>query len=749
MQMVTLKIDGIQVEVPKDYTILQAAEKAGVHIPVLCHDARLNPFGACRVCLIEAVGNPRLMTACTTPVAPDMDILTNTEKLQRIRKTVIELLLVNHPLECPVCDKGGECTLQDLTYEVGLTKVRFEATPADTPVDHTNPFIERDIDRCVLCGRCVRICDEVVNIQAISFINRGMETMIGTAFDQPWNCEFCGQCISVCPVGSLNNRVYLFKNRPWNLEKTDSICGLCGCGCYIELETEGNELYRMGEVPDKGANHGNLCAKGRFGFEFVNSVKRETSAKIKAAGEAAEADFEQAVVTVAEKVKSIKAQHGADSVAVLVSPRLTNEEAFLANKLAKDVIGTAGMYAVEPHSSFPDATYADIETSDAVVVLNLDVTEANPILGLAVRAAARKNEAALYVFYPSETALKRLVTKQFTGNPDEVYASMTRLVEAQGEEASVLEVLKKAEKPVVVYNPYNQADLWFVSELKKQIPGLKVAAARAKANSQGVLDMGALDAAKLKEGIQNKTIKALICLGENSAVRTGWADLSLDSLELLAVTDPFMSETAKKATVYTPVATYAEKDGSFTNLEGRVQSVNKALCKGLKTDAEVIAALAEKLGKALPSCSCEIRELIRKEVSLYKDVDFDGGLVKYADAVTGEFAKPAKAAAGEGKYFLYPSSLRLHSGSYTRWSPDLAKVYGEAKLEISPADAEELGLEDGSSVSVSAAGITKTFKVHVEKHMTKGCVALPEDYADTAEIFGKGRYHKVSLGKKG
>jgi len=210
-----------------------------------------------------------------------------------------------------------------------------------------------------------------------------------------------------------------------------------------------------------------------------------------------------------------------------------------------------------------------------------------------------------------------------------------------------------------------------------------------------------------------------------------------------------MSETAKKATVYIPVATYAEKDGSFTNLEGRVQSVNKALCKGLKTDAEVIAALAEKLGKALPSCSCEIRELIRKDVSLYKDVDFDGGLVRYADAVTGEFAKPAKASAGEGKYFLYPSSLRLHSGSYTRWSPDLAKVYGEAKLEISPADAEELGLEDGSSVSVSAAGITKTFKVHVEKHMTKGCVALPEDYAGTAEIFGKGRYHKVSLGKKG
>lgn len=749
MQMVTLKIDGIQVEVPKDYTILQAAEKAGVHIPVLCHDARLNPFGACRVCLIEAVGNPRMMTACTTPVAPDMDILTNTEKLQRIRKTVIELLLVNHPLECPVCDKGGECTLQDLTYEVGLTKVRFDAKPADTPVDHTNPFIERDVDRCVLCGRCVRICDEVVNIQAISFINRGMETMIGTAFDQPWNCEFCGQCISVCPVGSLNNRVYLFKNRPWNLEKTDSVCGLCGCGCYIELETEGSELYRMGELPEKGANHGNLCAKGRFGFEFVNSVKRETSAKVKSAGELAVADFDQAVVTIAEKVKSIKAQHGADSVAVLVSPRLTNEEAFLANKLAKEVIGTGGMFALEPHTSLPEATYADIETSDAVAVLNIDVTEANPILGLAVRAAGRKNEAPLYVFYPSETALKRVIEKQFTGTPDEVYASMTRLVEGQGEEAAVLEVLKKAEKPVAVYNPYNKADLWFVSELKKQVPALKLAAARAKANSQGVVDMGALDAAKLKEGIQNKTIKALICFGENPAVRTGWADLSLDSLELLAVTDPFMSETAKKSSVYIPVATYAEKDGSFTSLEGRVQSVNKALCKGLKTDAEVISALAERLGGRLTSCSCEARELIRKEVPLYKDADFDGGLISYPYAVKGEFEKPAKAAAGEGTHYLYPSSLRLHSGSYTRWSPDLAKVYGEAKLEISPADAEALGLGDGAAVSVSAAGITKTFKVHVEKHITKGCVALPEDYADTAVIFGNGRYPKVTLGKKG
>lgn len=757
--MVSLKIDGIQVEVPKDSTILDAARKAGVHIPVLCHDSRLNPFGACRVCLIEAVGNPRMMTACTTPVVPDMEILTSTEKLQRIRKTIIELLLINHPLECPVCDKGGECTLQDLTYETGLTKVRFDATPSDTPVDHTNPFIERDIDRCVLCGRCVRICDEVVNIQAISFINRGMETMIGTAFDQPWNCEFCGQCISVCPVGSLNNRVYLFKNRAWNLEKTESVCGLCGCGCYIELEAEGNELYRMGELSDKGSNHGNLCAKGRFGFEFVNSVKRELTPKVKSNGAFSDTSFEQAVETIAEKIKSVKAQHGANSVAVLVSPRLTNEEAFLAQKFAREIVGTPNIYSLEPVTSLPEATYADVENSDSVLVLNIDVTEANPILGLAVRAAARMNEAALNVFYPSETALKRLAQAHFTGTPDEVYASMSRLVNGEGKEGELLSQLQKAEKPVAVYSPYNNADLKIVAQLKEKVPALKLVAARAKANSQGIIDMGAKNGTKpglvdaergvlLKEGIEKKSIKALIVLGENLSLRTGWAGVDLGSVEFLAVTDPFMSVTASKAGVYIPVATYAEKDGSFTNLEGRVQTVRKAVDKGLVTDGEVIAAIAAKLGSKLPTCACEVRELIRKENPLYKDVDFEGGVVSYPYAIKGDFTDVQSATKGEGAFFLYPSSLRLHSGSYTRWSPDLAKVYGEAKLEINPEDAEKLGVVNGGYVSLSAAGVTASFPVHIEKHITKGCVALPEDFAETSAIFSKGRYHKVSLAKK-
>jgi len=273
------------------------------------------------------------MTACTTPVVDNMEVTTQSEKLAKIRKTLIELLLINHPLDCPVCDKGGECMLQDLTYEFGVSQVRFDPKPNDTPVDHTNPFIERDIDRCVLCGKCVRICDEVVNIQAISFQNRGTDTLIGTAFNQPWNCEFCGQCMSVCPVGSLNNRVYLFKNRPWNLERTESVCGLCSCGCSIIIDSEDNEVFRIKEEYDLGVNKGLLCVKGRFGFEIINSVKREKSAKLRSGDEFKDIQIDEAIKLTADKINEIMSKYGSDAIGIAVSSRLTNEESFLIKSL--------------------------------------------------------------------------------------------------------------------------------------------------------------------------------------------------------------------------------------------------------------------------------------------------------------------------------------------------------------------------------------------------------------------------------
>jgi formate dehydrogenase major subunit/NADH-quinone oxidoreductase subunit G len=746
--MLTVKINGKEVQVPQGTTILDAAKEAGVHIPVLCHDSRLNPFGACRVCLVEQVGMPKLQAACTTPVTDKMEIVTESEKLSRVRKTAIELLLINHPLDCPVCDKGGECTLQDLTYEVGVTKVRFHAVPNDTPVDHTNPFIERDIDRCVLCGRCVRICDEVVNIQAISFLNRGTDTMIGTSFEQPWNCEYCGQCISVCPVGSLNNRVYLFKNRPWNLESEKTICGLCSCGCTVSIDYEGNEVFRMQEMPEEGINHGYMCAKGRFGFDFMNSVKRETEAQITSGGEARKVSLAEALETAAGKIKSVKPEE----VAVVVSPRLTNEEAFLARKLA-ETIGTKNIFSTETDEIMPEGTYADVEGSDAITVLNINVTESNPILGLAVRVAARKGEAAVYVFYPSETALKRVAKKLFTGNPVALAGEMEKfcaaIAGAENEYAAEAKVMTSAERPVLVFDPYNKADAYIAQEIKKACGKIKLVPAKSKNNSVGIADMGfgVNKPADFAQAVESGKFKAVLSFGENIAVRTGWSKLAgaLKKLELLMVTDPFMSETAKLANVYVPVATFAEKSGSFTNLEGRVQLVSKAVDKGVPADSAVIAQLAKALGKELPTDVNSVRALIEKEVKLYSGVKWDGGTVSYPAVFKTAVDKSAATASGSGKFYLYPASLRLHSGSYTRWSPDLAKVYGEPMLEISVEDAKELNLKDGDKVKVKGDGFEGAFLVEINKQITKGCIALPEDFVSTADIFSKGRYLKADI----
>ncbi|KAA0257703.1 2Fe-2S iron-sulfur cluster binding domain-containing protein [Deferribacter autotrophicus] len=759
--MLTVKIDGIEVKVEPGTTILEAAEKAGVYIPIMCHHKNLNPFGACRVCLVEVKGSPKLMTACTTPVTDNMEVITNSEKLKRIRKTLIELLLINHPLDCPVCDKGGECLLQDLTYEFGITKVRFDEKPNNSPVDHTNPFIERDIDRCVLCGKCVRICDEIVNVEAISFINRGVETYIGTAFDQPWNCEYCGQCMSVCPVGSLNNRVYLFKNRPWHLEHTESICGYCSCGCTVIIDHENNEVYRIKEDVYKGVNKGLLCAKGRFGYELINSTQRPVTAKVKDGNEFKDVDFDGALNTIYEKLSAVISKYGNDSVAFVISPRLTNEEAFLAQKFAREVVKTNNIYSLETINALPDGTYNDVESSNALIVFNIDVTESNPVLGYSVRVAGRREESNLYVFYPNYTPLKRVATEFYVYKPSELYNEFELFLKAlDGENNKYSEAadnFKNDDKPVFVFNPYNPKDVEIAKKVLDKVSNVKLVPAKAKNNSQGIVDMGCFNGmnpglvetdkgVELREGIEADKIKALIVLGENLAVRSEYFDILnlLNDLELFVVTDPFFSETAELSNVYIPVATFAEKDGSFTNFEGRVQSLHKAVDKGVKTDKDVIVELAKKFGTTLPYETDKIREMIEVENPLYIGVDWNGGIVSYPYKVKidGDVKFEIK---GSGKYELYPAYLRLHSGSYTRRSYDLSKVYGEPIIEINPEDAKELNVKDNDYLTIKIGNDSYKYRVKVDKKILQGAISLPKDFKETAPLFYEGSYLKVDL----
>ena len=294
--MLSLTIDGREVEVDDGSTILEAAEAAGVYIPTFCYHKRLMPFGACRMCIVEVEQmKGRLVPSCSTPAANGMVIHTNTPRVRKERKTLLELLLVHHPLDCPVCDKGGECKLQDLVYDYELSSNRFFDEKFHHDIESASPLIERNVNRCVLCGMCTRVCDEVVGVAEISFANRGFQTKIGTDFDRVLDCEFCGECVNICPVGALTDKLFKYKARSWELNKVNTICSYCGTGCTLTLGIKGNRIYRIIGDDTIGVNKGSLCAKGRFGYQYITSPERMNSPLIKnESGELVRATWEEA-----------------------------------------------------------------------------------------------------------------------------------------------------------------------------------------------------------------------------------------------------------------------------------------------------------------------------------------------------------------------------------------------------------------------------------------------------------------------
>lgn len=337
--MITLMIDGKYIEVPEGTTILQAAREADIYIPTLCDDPRLEPYGACRLCLVQVKGMPRPVTACTTPVSEGMEVVTSTEQIERIRRTIVELLLSDHPNDCMVCEKAGDCTLQELAYFYNLRENRFWGERRQYTKKDANPFIERDMEKCVLCGKCVRVCEEVQGVAAIDIAYRGFKAKVCPPFEHDLNCEFCGQCVSVCPTGALIGKQSLGKGRQKDIKRVDTVCPYCGCGCNITLHVSRNEIIRVTSEPDT-LNEGWLCVKGRFGFRFVGSDDRLKKPLIKRNGQFEEVSWDVALEYVAERLKKIKKEHGPDAIAGLSSARCTNEENYLFQKFMRAAIGT-------------------------------------------------------------------------------------------------------------------------------------------------------------------------------------------------------------------------------------------------------------------------------------------------------------------------------------------------------------------------------------------------------------------------
>ena len=338
MSTVTLTIDGIQITVPGDTTILGAAKAVGIRIPTLCYHERMNPIGSCRMCVVEIDGYSQPMAACSTPVQDGISIKTNSERLFRIRQDSLKLILVNHPLDCPVCDKGGECLLQDLVYEYGIEKVEYEAPKPDRNSDYATSLIRYWPDRCIMCLRCVTACREIKALGAIDIQGEGYGAQVMAVNAE--KCESCGECLTVCPTGALTENLSRYKGRPWMIDRVMTTCTYCGCGCQLELNVMNNRVIGVTSRENTGVNRGSLCVKGRFGYEFIGSEQRLTTPLIKKDGKLQEAGWDEALTLVAERFRKIQEESGPDAIAGLSSARCTNEENYLFQKFMRAVIGT-------------------------------------------------------------------------------------------------------------------------------------------------------------------------------------------------------------------------------------------------------------------------------------------------------------------------------------------------------------------------------------------------------------------------
>ena len=807
--MVNLTIDGKQVTVKTTATILEAAQEAGVRIPVLCHAKKLLPYGACRVCLVEVEQmKGRLIPSCTTPVTEGMVVTTKNEEIEKVRKTVLEFLLVNHVVECPVCDKGGECDLQDLTFEYGVYPNRFTGKKFDLPTDEINPLIERNMNRCVLCGKCVRVCDEIVAFGSYSFINRGFDSKIGTAFDRGLNCEFCGQCVSLCPVGAILPRPFKFKARPWQLKEVDSVCGYCGNGCTVTFGVLNNKVETIRFNDKTGVNDGNLCIRGRFGYSYVNHEDRLQKPLIRKQGYLTEASWDEALDAVIEGFAKAKNDKG---IGILSGARLTNEEFFLLKNLGK-ALGTGNL----DHSggecyrgvteglketlgvAASTATFPQVEECDTILAIRSDFYETHPVFGMVVNQAVKRRGAQLLVVSDKKGKFTKLpnaktlltkpglevsvlnaiaqvlvaeglavaegvegmaeLTSALTGYTPEAVAAQTGVdAEAIRLAARQLAAAKKSAILLAYGLPYTSQS----REIAVAAANIAILTGNAgregsglylcgeKANSQGAIDLGILPAAGAKGAQQMLTaaasgdLSALYIVGEDPVVSypdRNKVEKALEDVPFLVVQDIFLSATAQQADVVLPAGSFAEKDGTFTNAERRIQRVRHGITSPgeAKTDYAIIDALLSRLGqKVVYTGPAAVFAELSSNVEGYHGILFEEigqqGVVWGGEtlALGAKKVVPVEgAAAVDSPLQLVTGSALYHSGTVSTRAKGPQAVVAEPYIELSLEDAAALKVSEGEMLVVKGNGATLKLKAKVDRRLPRGVVFAPYHFAE-------------------
>ncbi|HIA13397.1 MAG TPA: NADH-quinone oxidoreductase subunit NuoG [Nitrospirales bacterium] len=828
MGRVKLTIDKREVEVEQGTLVIEAARELGIDIPHFCYHPKLGYDANCRMCHVEIEKSPKLQASCSIPVTDGMVVHTDTERVNESHKSVLEFILANHPLDCPVCDQGGRCDLQDYSHRYTPTVSPFEDVKRVFNKEYFSPVIEKQMNRCVSCTRCVRYCDDVIDAQALASTGRGSASEIKHFGAHELDCEFCGGCVQICPVGAFTNRVSMFDYRPWMLKRTDTTCGYCGDGCQLTFQTRdqqstANTIIEVQSFHGTGRNNGDLCARGYFGFGFPNHEDRLTHPLIKRDGTHVQVTWEEAMEYAAERLTEIKEQHGPDAVAGLASARLTNEDLYVFQKFMRVSIGTnqldssiryghvnaaTAMVKVQGTARWT-ITYEDIVQAHTILLLGTNLTETNPIVGLKVKEAVKKGGAQLITIESTVPVIQtisnitNLATLHMQANPlafgaviqgmvkavlddglvnadirtrypqyverltqDTANMSLSDCEQAAGVTGDQIKAAAKAfseapkgivlvgqgvlRAPGALETTLNVLDLLLLTgKLDQEESGLGVLT--EENNEQGALEMGVvpehvpepgLRLPEMIEAARDGHVKAMYIVGENpieSLPPSVKVRDALNHLDLLICHELFMTETAKCADIVLPACSYTEKDGTFTNSEGVVQKVRRALdpVGESQPDWEILAQLSNFMNvpmeyESVKDIQDEIRHsqapmrktprLDRKVLDAYIEHETSNSEINHRYVVTKPGTKDTRPL------ILTVGQSLFHSGKMSTFAKGLNAIQSEGALVMHPDDGVKYGVENGSTVKMVSDHGEAVIPVKLNERRPPGTVFFPEHF---------------------
>ena len=850
---IELNIDGKVVTAKDGISLYDVISMTGKIIPAMCYHYTFDPFGSCGMCLVMQEGKKAPVRSCTAKATAGMVIRTEGEDLFLARKKAVEKHLSVHPLDCPVCDADGHCELQDMAFQHGVTNLA-NAKQKLIPEDTRSPVLDFNMNRCIACAECINVCKDVLMIDALQFMKKGGFNQVVAKGDLALNCEFCGDCLAVCPVGAITNKFSKYLYKPWQMKKTTTTCNYCGDGCQMYLETKDEEVIRVtsplswknkwGDRAETAKGHGGLCVRGRFGFESLDSKSRLTQPLVRESGQLVVKPWLETMHLLVDRLADIKQKYGSDAIAGLVTARCTNEELYLFQKLMRTVFGTNQIdsSARYGHLNFVLASrhalglgrnqndWEDLTKAKTILVIGSNTTETNPLTAVRIKEAIRVFKAQVVTFDSAVTNLAKLASHPCLITPGTEGLLIDGLVKATIEQDLVDEeaiqkypaafnALKAAVESVTLEQLAQQTGLtadtyreiaklfaesprsiilcaegivrrengyrnvlklmdlaWIAGKLVQ--PGSGVMTVTEEPNEQGAADMGAApeflpgqaqfddpaardrfakawDASLPPVGsgahlidivkrCKSGQIKALYVLGENP-LATLPASLevraALERLELLVVQDPFLTDTGRQAHFVLPACTYAEKDGTFTNLEGRVLRGRQAMDPMGESlpDWHILTALANAMGsrweyESANDIQAEIMKLLPgyynlgqpKKVVPVPDHYLSNG---YATEVRTRYQKMSVSGDCTRPVALVVGQVLMHSGKMSTEAAGLIKIApNTGRLRVNLRDMERLGLQDGSKVRITSERGSLLLDVQSDQSMAPGTCFFPEHF---------------------